>query len=72
MVKSMAQEGCGEDCGQQQDQVLLRRGPQPHTALPCFSRSPRLGLSCCHQVLLRQGVAVPIPWDGGAALGRAE
>lgn len=70
MVRSMAWEGCGEDCGWQQDQVLLRR--EPRTALPCFSRSPRLGLSCCHQVLLRQGVSVPILWDGGAALGRAE
>ncbi|XP_005052270.1 PREDICTED: polyamine-modulated factor 1-binding protein 1 isoform X2 [Ficedula albicollis] len=63
MVKSMAQEGCGEDCGQQQEQVLLRRGPQPHRALPCSSSCPRPGLSCGHQVLLAQGVAVPVPWD---------
>ncbi|XP_056356654.1 polyamine-modulated factor 1-binding protein 1 isoform X2 [Oenanthe melanoleuca] len=36
MVKSMAQEGCGEDCRQQQEQVLLRRGPQPQSSALLF------------------------------------
>lgn len=75
----MPHEGCGEGCRQlwgpcstERGQVLLEgRAMGPHAALPCFCRSPRLGISCWHWVLLRWGVAVPMPRDGKAAPGRA-
>lgn len=67
-------EGCRQQwgCALQMGQVLLEgMAMGPHAALPCSRRSPRLGVSCWHRVLLRWGVAVPMPQDGGAAPGRA-
>lgn len=70
----MAQEGCGEGSSHQlrgEGQVLLEGAVRPCPARPCFCRSPRLGGSRRHRVLLRGGVAAPMPRGGGAAPCRA-
>lgn len=73
----MQHEGLGEGCRRWGGAVLCERGQAllegtamgSHAALPCSCRTP--SISHWHQEPLQWGAAEVMPWDGGAAPGRA-